>query len=204
MQRQRTVSVSRSSGDDGLLDQFVEHRILDAAQIARTRNLGRLGPELVAHGGARRQAEAKPQRHDVEIELIGALLVLRRIDDPDVGRDPEELQVADERQRVRLERRDRSREIRSRMAIRRAAPGPARSACSRPPCRRSSPLREAARGPTPNRRSPAAAAPGRTRPACSLSRNGSRNFISSGEGDPASPPSANSGKRTSCAGRRRT
>ncbi len=65
--------------------------------------MGGLRPEGDAQAFAGRRIAAMPQRDHVEIEIVDARLVLRRVHDAEVGVDAEQLQVLDERLRVAFE-----------------------------------------------------------------------------------------------------
>ena len=100
----QAVAVGR--GDD-LLDQRVDHRVLDAGVVAAARGVGGNAGPVVVLLVARRQRLAEDAGDHVEVKVLEALLVLGRIDQPDLGRDAEFLQVLDEGRDDALElRRD--------------------------------------------------------------------------------------------------
>ncbi len=98
-------------GVDHPLDQLVDGGILDAGNIARTGDVGRLGRPEFALLVARRLRLAPRVGDDVEIPVAKPVLVLRRIDRPHADGDAEALQRRLVEQHDPLEARIRAQEF---------------------------------------------------------------------------------------------
>src|SRR5438105_3136497 len=79
-------------GIDHPLDQLVDRRILNAGNIARTSDVGRLGRPELALLVARRLRLTPGIGDDVEIPVAKPVLVLGRVDRPHADRNAEALE----------------------------------------------------------------------------------------------------------------
>ncbi len=177
------LSSSRVFASGDPLDQRIDGRIGDAGDVARPGRLGGLRAVDDAQAVARRRRAGERAARHVEVELVHAALILRRVDDARARVDAEPLQIGLEGLRVRLQRDSGNRGTRSRRACRSAASGPLLRACSRPRARARRPAAAVA-GPGPTRRETGGTTGSPKTDAGSLPRNGSSSASSSAEGRP--------------------